>query len=268
MNELVVANIQVSSTLDYKSNLKKIKTYLTQAKEEGAQVAFLPECFYSISNGRAPSPYLVEWDNEHFDNIKQLAIDSGLFLIGGSVAFKTDKGILNKAINFDPQGNVIGSYDKCHLFSCDITTVDEQGNTKHKKINEGDIYIAGNDPLIIDVLGWKIGIAICFDLRYPSFLQYYYDKKVDLITFASAFTVPTGMAHWHTLLRARAIEGQCYVVASAQTGENNPGIHTFGHSLVINPWGEVLSDLKELEGVSIKRLKKSKISETRSRVIL
>ncbi|MFG1483080.1 nitrilase-related carbon-nitrogen hydrolase [Halobacteriovorax sp. HFRX-2_2] len=268
MNELVIANIQISSSLDYKSNLEKIKTYLSQAKREGAQVAFLPECFYSISNGREPSPYLVEWDNEHFDNIRQLAVDSGLFLIGGSVAFKTDTGILNKAINLDPQGRVIGSYDKCHLFSCDITTVDEQGQRKRKKINEADIYTAGKDPLIIDVLGWKIGIAICFDLRYPSFLQYYYDNKVDLITFASAFTVPTGQAHWHTLLRARSIEGQCFVVASAQCGENNPGIHTYGHSLVINPWGEVLSDQKNAEGISIVRLNKEQISDTRSRVIL
>lgn len=268
MNELVVANIQISSTLDYKSNLKKIQNYLTQAKEEGAQVAFLPECFYSISNGREPSPYLVEWENEHFNNIKQLAIDSGLFLIGGSVAFKSDTGILNKAINFDPQGNVIGSYDKCHLFSCDITTVDESGNSKRKKVNEGDIYTAGDKPLIIDVLSWKVGIAICFDLRYPRFLQNYYDNKVDLITFASAFTVPTGKAHWHTLLRARAIEGQCYVIASAQTGENNPGIHTFGHSLMVNSWGEVISDQEEYEGVSIVRLRKEQILETRSRVIL
>ncbi|WP_412469940.1 MULTISPECIES: nitrilase-related carbon-nitrogen hydrolase [unclassified Halobacteriovorax] len=268
MNELVIANIQISSSLDYQSNLKKIKKYLSQAKEAGAQVAFLPECFYSISNGRMPSPYLVEWDNEHFDNIRQLAIDSGLFLAGGSVAFKSNTAIYNKAINLDPKGCVIGSYDKCHLFSCDITTVDEQGNEIHKKVNEADIYTAGNDPLIIDILGWKIGIAICFDLRYPNFLQYYYDNKVDLITFASAFTVPTGKAHWHTLLRARSIEGQCYVVASAQSGENNPGIHTYGHSLVINPWGEILSDQKNEEGVSIVRLKKEQILEARSRVIL
>ncbi len=268
MNDLVVANIQISSSLDYKSNLEKIKKYLKQAKEQGAQAAFLPECFYSISDGKKPSPYLVEWDNEHIDNIKQLACDSGLFLIGGSVAFKSDTGILNKAINLDPKASLIGSYDKCHLFSCDITTVDENGITKRKKVNEADIYTAGSSPLIIDVLGWKIGIAICFDLRYPKFLQYYYDHKVDLITFASAFTVPTGQAHWHTLLRARAIEGQCYVVASAQCGENNPGIHTYGHSLVINPWGEVLSDQKDEEGVSVIRLSKEKISESRSRVIL
>lgn len=267
-DELVIANIQISSSLDFQSNLEKIKKYLSQAKQEGAQAAFLPECFYSISNGRAPSPYLVDWNNEHFDNIKQLAIDSGLYLIGGSVAFKGDSAIYNKAINFDPKGNVIGSYDKRNLFSCDITTIDENGVETHKKVDEGSIYTSGNLPLIIEFLGWKIGIAICFDLRYPRDLQYYYDNKVDIITFASAFTVPTGKAHWHTLLKARAIEGQCYVVASAQTGENNPGIHTYGHSLVVGPWGEIQSDQNEEEGVAIVRLSKKQISESRARIIL
>lgn len=258
---LKVAVIQISSTLDYKSNLKKIRSYLESIKEEAVEAVFLPECFYSLSDGSSPSPFLVDGENEHFQNIRALALDFGVYLIGGSVAVRHEGEIRNRAYNFDPSGNLIGKYDKVHLFACDILK-----DGKRKKVDEGDIYSSGSEPLIIDIKGFKVGVAICFDLRFPNFLLNYYRQNVDLLTFASAFTVPTGKAHWHTLLKARAIEGQCYVIAPGQCGQNHPKVSTFGHSLIVNSWGEILKDAKQEEGVIIETLSKSNIQETRSRI--
>ena len=260
---LKIAVIQISSGLDYKANLLKIKTHLKNIKEEKIDLVFLPECFYSLSDGKAPSPYLVEEENEHFKNIQSLATEFGVYLVGGSVAYKDGENILNRSYNFNPRGEVIGIYDKINLFACDILK-----DGKRKKVNEGDIYTSGNTPKIIEVKGFKIGLAICFDLRFPNLLLNYYREKVDLLTFSSAFTVPTGKAHWHTLLRARAIEGQCYVVASAQCGQNHEKVRTFGHSLIVDPWGEVLGDAKDEEGVIVSTISKEKIEETRSRIQL
>lgn len=258
---LKVAVIQISSQLDYRENLNKIKAYLKEASENGAKAVFLPECFYTLSDGKNPSPYLVERDNEHFLNIQNLAKEFGVYLIGGSVAHKVEEGIKNRVYNFNPMGEVIGEYDKINLFSCDILK-----DGQRKKINEADIFSPGEKPLIIDVEGFKVGIAVCFDLRFPNLLLNYYREKVDILTFASAFTVPTGKAHWHTLLRARAIEGQCYVIAAGQCGQNNPNIRTFGHSLIVGPWGEICDDAGEDEGIIYSTLEKSQINETRSRI--
>jgi len=262
--ELKIGVIQLTSTLDYQSNLKKIQDYISKAKGEGAKAIFLPECFYSLSDGSAASPYLVHETNEHFENIRRLAIDNGVYLIGGSVAYKEGDKVLNRALNFNPSGELIGVYDKINLFACDIVSKDGT----RKKVDEGIIYTSGDTPKIIEVEGFKIGLAICFDLRFSNLLLHYFKQEVDLLTFPAAFTIPTGRAHWHTLLRARAIEGQCYVVAAAQWGENHPNVKTYGHSLVVNPWGEILGDLGEGEGLEVLTLSKQTITDFRQRMIL
>lgn len=264
MNKLKIAIIQLTSSLDYKSNLEKIQKFISSAKGEGAQAIFLPECFYSLSNGKEPSPFLVNESNEHFENIRKLAIENNVYLIGGSVAYQSEAGVLNRALNFSPTGDLIGHYDKINLFSCDIKSKDGT----RKKVDEGIIYTSGSTPKIIEVEGFKIGLAICFDLRFSNLLLHYFRNKVDILTFPAAFTVPTGRAHWHTMLRARAIEGQCYVLAAAQCGENHPNIRTFGHSLAVNPWGEVMGDAGENEGYIIAELSKEDLQEYRSRMNL
>lgn len=251
------AIVQLTSVYDYKENLKKISSYLKEASLKGASYAFLPECFYSLSNGEQVTEYLVKDGNEHYENIKNLCIQHKIGLIGGSVAYRDGDQVKNRSLNFDINGNLLGFYDKNYLFNCKL---------KNKSINEADIYTAGKEPLIIEVAGLRIGVAICFDLRFPEFLQYYYKEKVDLITFSSAFTVHTGKAHWHTLLKARAIEGQCYVVASAQVGQNNEKVSTYGHSLIIDSWGKVLFDMEKSEGVHVFEVDKEQIEYTRKKI--
>jgi predicted amidohydrolase len=258
-----VAIIQLTSKLDYKENLQKLEYFLEEASSKGTQAAFLPECFYSMSDGSAPTPHLVEPSNEHFNNIRNLAKKYNMAIIGGSAATSLDGKVINRSYNFDSNGNDLGYYDKIHLFSCDIKKGD-----KRKKIDEGDIYTSGSESKIIELDGIKVGLGICFDLRFSEMALDYRRSGAQILTFSSAFTVPTGKAHWHVLNRARAIESQCYVIASAQWGRNNDKIQTYGHSLIIDPWGEVLVDLEEGESVGYCELDFSLIDLVRSQVIM
>ncbi|MFZ8934551.1 MAG: carbon-nitrogen hydrolase family protein [Bacteriovoracaceae bacterium] len=239
-----IGAIQICSVLDYKENLKKIKHYLKEAKELGVEYIFLPEVFYSMSDGQKMSPYLVEEGNEHYKNIQELAKKYELYLLGGSAATVSSnkEKAYNRVYNFDPKGKDLGSYDKMNLFSCDI-----KKDGSEKRIDEGDTYLKGNTPKVIDVGDFKLGLSVCFDLRFPELYQNYVRMGAQVMTISSAFTKPTGAAHWHTLVKARAIECQCFVVACGQWGEHNEKMSTYGHSLIVGPWGEVLADAGEGE---------------------
>lgn len=255
-----IAVIQMTSGLEFQENLEKIRSLLSKVKEEKVQYVFLPECFYSMSDGTKPSPYLINGNDEHYQNIKQLAMDFEVYLLGGSAASYGGGEVVNRAYNFDPKGRDLGQYDKMHLFSCNLG--------EKKVINESDIYASGDDYKLIQAGEFKIGLGICFDLRFSEMALHYTQKGAQILTYASAFTVPTGKAHWHTLLRARAIETQSFVVASAQWGRNNDRIQTYGHSLVVNPWGEVLLDMEEGEGVSFAEINLNEIEEVRAKVLM
>lgn len=258
-----VGVIQLTSVLDYRENLKKIASFLEEAKTLGTTHIFLPEVFYSISNGLIPTPYLVKKGNEHYQNIQNLAKKFNVFLLGGSAATvcPTPNKSFNRAYFFSPKGIDLGHYDKINLFSCDFVKDGER-----KKINEGRLYKSGTKLKIIEAGKLKIGASICFDLRFPQLYQQYVNKGAHVMTVSSAFTKKTGQAHWHTLLRARAIECQSFVVASAQWGDHNERISTYGHSLIIDPWGEILTDAGEGEKLIHATIDLSKIKEVRKMV--
>jgi predicted amidohydrolase len=255
-----IAVYQLCSQLDFKPNLEKINRAAAEASQAGAVALFLPECFYSMSDGSKPTPYLVEKNNEHFENIRSIARENKIYLLGGSVAY-FEQIVINRVLNFDDKGNELPHYDKMHLFSCDIIR-----DGKRKKIDEADIYTPGNKPQLLNIESWKIGLGVCFDLRYSEMAKRYHDEGAKILTFSSAFTVPTGKAHWHTLLRARAIESQCYVIAPAQWGRHNDKIQTYGHSLIVDPWGEVLADAGEGESLIYAELEAERIDQVRSMV--
>jgi predicted amidohydrolase len=255
-----VAVIQLSSRLDPQENIQKLTGLLQRAKGQGAMAAFLPECFYSISNGKEPSPYLVDESNpdcEHLGAIKKLATDSGLDLIGGSAATLVEGKVINRVYNVSSQGEFWPGYDKMHLFACTL---------KEKSIDEADIYTPGTHSQLLSYAGFDIGLGVCFDMRYPEMALDYRKSGASILTFSSAFTVPTGKAHWHLLNRARAVENQCYVISAAQCGQNNERISTYGHSLIIDPWGEVLVDLEDEEGIGIAEISFERLDEVRAMV--
>ncbi len=262
--KIKIALIQMTSALDYKENLEKLDRFLVEAKDQKAEYAFLPECFYSMSDGKEPTPYQVHKDNEHYENIQNLAKKHSIYLIGGTAATQFKTGSKNRTYNFDPDGTDLGHYDKIHLFSCDI----KNPKGENKKIDEGDIYIPGSEPKLIEVGPLKVGLGVCFDLRFCEMAQAYKKDGANILTYSSAFTVPTGRAHWEVLLRARAIENQCFVVASAQWGRNNDKISTYGHSMVIDPWGTVIANAEEGEKVVCVNLDLSTIEKTQDSVIM
>lgn len=255
-----VAVIQLTSGENPEVNLQKIRGFLDKAKQKGAEAAFLPECFYSMSNGLSPSNYLVDESNpqcEHLKKIKELAIDSGLDLIGGSAATQVGDQVINRVYNISRSGEVLPGYDKIHLFACSL---------KNKSIDEADIYTPGTASQMLEYQGVQIGLGVCFDIRYSEMALSYRKQGAHLLTFSSAFTVPTGKAHWHILNRARAIENQCYVISAAQWGQNNERISTYGHSLIIDPWGDVLVDLGEGEGVAVAEIDLEKLERIRAMI--
>ena len=254
-----IAVIQLTSDLDYQKNLDTIRRMLIDAKKKGAETAFLPEVFYSLSDGLTPSPHLIETNNQHYNNIKKLAVDHQIALIGGSVACKLNGKVVNRALNFDQLGNDLGHYDKIHLFACDLP---------QKKISEAINYTPGTEYKMIQYNGINFGLGICFDVRFAEQALHYRNLGAHVLTFPAAFTVPTGKVHWHTLLKARAIENQCFVVAAAQWGHHNEKIQTYGHSLVIDPWGDILLDLGEGEKVDVVELDLSKIELIRHSVLM
>lgn len=254
-----IAVLQLTSVLDYKINLQTIRRLLKEAREQGAIAAFLPEVFYSMSDGITPTPYLVEVGNEHYNEIRKLAIDFQMALIGGSAASRLDGNVVNRAYNFDKTGQDLGHYDKINLFACDLP---------NKKISEAKNYTAGSQYKMVELDSHKIGLGICFDMRFSEMGLHYRLNGAEILTYPAAFTVPTGKAHWHTLLRARAIENQCFVVAAAQWGQHNDKMQTYGHSLVIDPWGDVILDLAEGEKVGVVDLDFSKVDLIRQSVLM
>ena len=196
-----VGVIQLQSVLDPQVNLATIKKFLAEAKKENAKGVFLPEVFYSISDGTKPTPFLIDGNNEHYEAIRSLAKESGLYILGGSAATSLNGTVVNRAYNFDPQGNALSIYDKMNLFSCDLSK-----HPSNTIIDEAKVYTRGTKAQMIDVEGYKIGLSICFDLRFPELFRAYSSQGATVLSISSAFTVPTGKAHWHTLVRARAIE--------------------------------------------------------------
>jgi len=260
---LKIGVIQLCSKLEPVHNLKIISDFIKDAVSQNIKYLFLPECFYSMGDGITQTPYLVDplKKNEHYQEIRSLAVQNKIFLLGGSAASILNGSVVNRAYNFTPNGDELNHYDKINLFSCELGS-----ETRKKIIREADLYTAGSTHSVVVANELKIGLSICFDIRFPLMYQKYRSCGANLVTISSAFTVPSGMAHWHTLVRARAIENQLFVVAPAQWGVHNDKMKTYGHSLIVDPWGEILADAKDGEKLITAEIDFGRIGEVRSAI--
>jgi nitrilase len=257
-----VAALQMVSTPDVERNLRAAESLIAAAARAGAQLAALPEYFCLM--GRHDSDKLAIAEAPGDGPIQQFlssqAKQHGVWLIGGTVPLRCDDAerVRNACCVYAPDGALAARYDKIHLFRF--------SNDAGEDYDEGRVLQAGGEPVAFDAAGWRTGLSICYDLRFPELYRAMMNPPCDLISVPAAFTYTTGQAHWELLLRARAVENQCYVIASAQGGQHENGRRTWGHSLVIDPWGEVLACCEEGEGMAIAEIDKARIAEVRKQL--
>ena len=253
-----VGVIQLNSGNDLKSNLAYADDWLSRAADAGVELVVLPENFAFMSSDDAEKHQVAEVE-ESSSVLAFLAAQAkrlGIAIVGGTVALKSEgsESLRNACPVFSATGECVAIYDKMHLFDVDLP-----GETWR----ESDIVEAGAQPVSCDIGDWRLGLSICYDLRFPELYRYYSYKGCQILTVPSAFTEPTGKAHWETLLRARAIENQCYVLAAAQNGTHPGGRQTWGHSMIVDPWGEVLSVCRESEGLIMADIDLDRVGEVR-----
>ena len=262
MNSVRIALYQAQSGIDPAANSDKLVGALREAAAGGAAMLFTPEMSGMLDRDRerALGKARSEKDDRVLASVRDAAAEMGIWVHLGSLALKGDSGkLVNRGFVIDDRGEVRARYDKIHLFDVDLPTGESW--------RESAMYEGGNSAVIVpDTPVGKLGLTICYDLRFPELFQRLSDAGADLISVPAAFTVPTGRAHWQVLLRARAIEAELFVVAAAQAGRHEDGRETYGHSLVVDPWGEVLLEMGEEPGLAFADVDLGRIAEVRSRI--
>lgn len=256
-NLFQIAATQMVSGASLEGNLSSAESLIADAARQGAKLVALPEyfCFMGHRDGdklgikETPGKGLIQ------DFLADNARKHGIWLIGGSLPLQSGETarIYNSSLVFGPDGVPVGRYDKIHLFNF----------RKGEEFYDESVSIKAGSPQakVVELPFGKVGLSICYDLRFPEL--YRAMGEVDLIVVPSAFTYTTGSAHWEVLLRARAIENQCYVLAPAQGGRHENGRRTWGHSMLIDPWGEVLACLPEGEGAVVGEFNRARLDEVR-----
>jgi len=261
--KISAACIQFTAGPDWASHADVVTALVRQAADAGARFIVTPENTGGIrkDKDRAVQEAPVEAEHPTIAAFTKLAHDLGIWLLCGSVSVRDkadDRLPRNRSLMFGPNGRIYARYDKIHLFDVDLPT-----GEKHR---ESDRIAPGNHAVIADAAGARVGLSICYDIRFPHLYRGLAKGGAQIITVPAAFTVPTGQAHWETLLRARAIENGAYVLAPAQTGFHEGGRQTWGHSLMIDPWGRVLQDAGDQPGVIMAELDMDEVVKARAAI--
>jgi len=235
-----VAAIQMSSGSDQAANLAAAAGLLALAREQGAQMAFLPENFSFMGEREADRVGVAEDPGEGPVQqwLSQQSRELGMWLVGGTMAMRVPGSGLPAAtcLVYDQRGEAVARYDKIHLF--DVRVAEQGGERRYR---ESVSISAGHGPALVDTPAGRLGLSVCYDVRFPELYRAMVAEGAELFSVPAAFTVPTGRAHWELLLRARAVENLAFVVAPAQWGRHPGARETWGHSMIVNPWGEVLA---------------------------
>jgi len=258
---LKVALLQMCSTAHAQANMAAVDSGFQEAADHRASILVTPEMTTLMD--RRPGALLEQSHPQAEDpSLKlycALARQYQMNVLIGSVAIRVDaQRLANRSFFINAQGHVVAHYDKIHLFDVDLGA--------GERYQESARFVAGQEAVVVHSHGYALGMSVCYDLR---FAQLYRDLALagaDILAVPSAFTVPTGVAHWHTLLRARAIETGCFVLAPAQHGQHEDGRTTYGHSLVVNPWGEVVAEKPEGTGLLMAELDLSQVRQARAKL--
>lgn len=261
-----VAAVQMVSGPEVAANLEAAARLVAAAAQAGAKLVALPENFYIIGRHEGDKVQAREPDGDGPIQafLAETARKHAVWLLGGTVplAASSDSKIRSASLLYDDQGRRVARYDKMHVFKFDGGPIGPGGAVE--TYDESRTVEPGDAPVAVDSPFGRIALSVCYDVRFPELYRSL--GAFDLMLVPSAFTVPTGTAHWETLLRARAIENQAYVLAPAQGGTHPTGRHTYGHSMVIDPWGEVLGVRVNGEGVVLAELEIARIQQVRAQL--
>ena len=260
-----IAAVQMVSTPDCPDNRDAAARLVGQAAAAGATLVALPEYFCVMGRRDTDKLALAEapGDGPIQDFLAVTARDCGVWLVAGTLPVRTDTPgqALNRCCVFAPDGHQAAHYDKIHLFAFD---------NGRESYDEGRTLQAGRTPVALDVNAGaetlRVGLSICYDLRFPELYRALMQPPCDVVCVPAAFTYTTGRAHWELLLRARAVENQCYVLAAAQGGTHVNGRRTWGHSMVVDPWGDTLAVCEEGEGVALAEVDPARLRQVRQQL--
>ena len=262
------ALLQISSTDEPKENLELINNMINSAAAKNVEFVALPETANCISNSNLHKETVLQTEKEDITlaSLTEVAKKKSIYILIGSLAIKQNKPknkFLNRSFLINPSGSIIAKYDKLHMFDATISDSEEY--------IESASFVAGKNAKVISTAIGKFGLSICYDVRFPHLYRGLSQRGAQLLTVPAAFTVPTGKAHWEILLRAQAIENGAFVIAPAQSGTHNfnCGGHrkTYGHSMVVDPWGNILVNAKHRAGtISYFTCDLSKVKSARSKL--
>lgn len=261
MTAFKAACIQVNASNDMDANIQAAAALVCDARAAGAQLALMPENVSMMEWGRKNIIAKAMPEDEHkaLAAFRELARETRLWLHCGSIAVLLDGDqVANRTYFLDPRGDVVAHYDKIHMFDVDL----DNGET----YRESATFKPGGDAVMVGTPWGKLGLSICYDLRFPHLYRHMAKAGADFLAVPAAFTRTTGRAHWHVLLRARAIETGGYVFAPAQCGEHAGGRQTFGHALIVSPWGAVLADGGEEPGFVMAEVDPAEVVAARRKV--
>lgn len=242
-----VAAIQMTSDSDVKKNLENAGKLIAEAADKGAQLVVLPEMFAVMGIDQLDKVKIREplGQGPIQDFLSQQAAKYNVWLVGGTIPIAAEKSLEKvnaSCLLYDDQGKLVAHYDKIHLFDVSLSATRES-------YHESKTTMPGDKVVVVPTPFGKLGLAVCYDIRFPELFRTMHDHGVEIIILPAAFTHTTGSAHWDILVRARAIENQVYMIAAAQTGMHENGRRTFGHSMIVDPWGVVKATLDEELGV-------------------
>jgi len=253
--------LQMTSGIDPAANAATMADAVRRGAGEGAQMVFTPEMsgLLDKDRARAAAHIVAEHDDRVLEAGRDAAAKAGIWLAIGSLAVRREGGdgrYANRSFVIGPDGEIRARYDKIHMFDVDLATGESWRESKAYAPGEAVAVVEGT-PV------GRLGLAVCYDIRFPALFEALGQRGCDAIAIPAAFTVPTGQAHWHLLQRARAVEASAFVIAAAQAGRHADGRETYGHSLVVDPWGDVLLDMGGQAGLAFAEIDPARIAEVR-----
>jgi predicted amidohydrolase len=258
---LKLACVQLNSGTDMSANIEAVRSFGRAAAEDGAELIAFPENLAMIISGVERKREMAFPEERHpaVKALGELARETGAWVLGGSISVTvSETHLANRSLLFSPEGRIAARYDKLHLFDVDLP-----GGESYR---ESETIRPGDAAVLADTPWGGLGMTICYDLRFPHLFRGLAKAGARVLAVPAAFTRQTGRAHWHVLLRARAIEAGCFVIAPAQCGEHDAGRKTYGHSLIVSPWGQILADGGEEPGIISATLDLSEVEAARAAI--